>query len=90
VELWCLLPRGWALAEQGEATKGISDIREGMERRRAHGIGAVWPWFFALLAELCGMCGRLDEGLRALQDALQWVERNDEHLYEAEVYPDQG
>jgi class 3 adenylate cyclase/predicted ATPase len=90
VELWCLLPRGWALAEQGEVAKGIADIREGMERRRAHGIGAVWPWFFASLAELCGMCGRLDEGLRALQEALQWVERNDEHLYEAEVYRIKG
>jgi class 3 adenylate cyclase/predicted ATPase len=90
VELWCLLPRGWALAEQGEATKGIADIREGMERRRAHGIGAVWPWFFALLAEAYGKVGQLGEGLTALQEALQWVQRNDERLYEAEVYRVRG
>jgi predicted ATPase len=90
VELWCLLPRGWALAEQGEVTKGIADIREGMERRRAHGIGAVWPWFLALLAEAWGMLGELDEGLRALEEALQWVQRNGEHLYEAEVYRIKG
>jgi predicted ATPase len=90
VELWCLLPRGWALAEQGEVTKGIADIREGMERRRAHGIGAVWPWFFALLAEAYGKVGQLGEGLTALQEALQWVQRNDERLYEAEVYRIRG
>lgn len=90
MELWCLLPRGWALAEQGEVTKGIADIREGMERRRAHGIGAVWPWFFALLAEAYGKVGQLGEGLTALQEALQWVQRNDERLYEAEVYRIRG
>jgi class 3 adenylate cyclase/predicted ATPase len=90
VELWCLLPRGWALAEQGEVTKGISDIREAMERRRVHGIGAVWPWFFALLAEVYGKVGQLGEALEALQEALEWVHRNDEHLYEAEVYRIRG
>ena len=90
VELWCLLPRGWALAEQGEVTKGIADIREGMERRRAHGIGAVWPWFLAIFADACGALGQLEEGLGALEEALQWVQRNDERLYEAEVYRIRG
>ena len=90
VELWCLLPRGWALAQQGEVTKGISDIREGMERRRAYGIGAVWPWFLALVADAYGMLGQLGEGLEALEEALQWVQRNDERLYEAEVYRIKG
>jgi tetratricopeptide (TPR) repeat protein len=80
VELWCLLPRGWALTQQGEVAKGISDIREGMKRRRAYGMGAVWAWFLALLAEAYGALGELDKGLRALEEALQWVQRNDERL----------
>ncbi|MGZ4528846.1 MAG: ATP-binding protein, partial [Mycobacterium sp.] len=90
VELWCLLPRGWALAEQGEVAKGISDIREGMKRRQAHGIDAVWPWFLALLAEAYGKVGQLGNGLAALQEAMQWVQRNDERLYEAEMYRIKG
>jgi class 3 adenylate cyclase/predicted ATPase len=90
VELWCLLPRGWALAERGEVAKGISDIREGMERRQAYGMGAVWPWFLVLLAEAYGKVGQLGEGLAALQEALQWVHRNDERLYEAEAYRIRG
>jgi class 3 adenylate cyclase/predicted ATPase len=90
VELWCLLPRGWALAERGEVTKGISDIREAMDRRRAMKMGAVWPWYLALLAEAYGKVGQLGEGLAALQEALQWVHRNDERLYEAEVYRIRG
>jgi predicted ATPase len=50
----------------------------------------VGPWFFALLAEAYGKVGQLDEGLQALDEALQWVQRNDEHLYEAEVYRIKG
>ncbi|WP_342669642.1 AAA family ATPase [Aldersonia kunmingensis] len=86
VALWCLLPRGWALAEQGEVAAGIADIREAMDRRRAFDMGAVWPWFFALFAEAKGKAGQFDEGFAALDEAMQWVERNDEHLYESEVY----
>jgi class 3 adenylate cyclase/predicted ATPase len=86
VELWCLLPRGWALVQQGNPTGGIADIREAMDRRRRMGMGAVWPWFLALYADGCGALGDLDEGLRALDEALDWVQRNDERLYAAEVH----
>ncbi|OBH71561.1 hypothetical protein A5682_07680 [Mycobacterium mantenii] len=90
VELWCLLPRGWALAERGEVAKGISDIREGMERRQAYGMGAVWPWFLVLFAEALGKVGEFAKALAALDEALQWVHRNDERLYESEAYRIRG
>ncbi len=86
VELWCLLPRGWAAVQQGDAHAGIADIREAMDRRRAAGIDAVWPWFLALLADAHGALGRFEDGFRALEEALQWVQRNDERLYAAEVH----
>jgi class 3 adenylate cyclase/predicted ATPase len=84
--VWSLLPRGWALAEQGEVTEGIAQIREGFAGWRATGAGVAWPWFLALLAEACGKVGELDEGLRALEEALAAVQQNEEHHYEAEVY----
>lgn len=90
VELWCLLPRGWALAERGQVAEGIADIREAMERRRALEMGAVWPWFYAVLAEVYGKSGQIEDGFGALQEAQQWVERNDEHLYEAEMHRIKG
>jgi predicted ATPase len=90
VELWCLLPRGWAAVQQGDVSAGIADIRESMERRRATGIGAVWPWFLALLADAHGALGQFEDGLRALDEALQWVQRNDERLYAAEVHRIKG
>jgi class 3 adenylate cyclase/predicted ATPase len=86
LELWCLLPRGWAAAYRGDVRAGIADIRESMDRRRSIGMGAVWPWFFALLAEAYAALGQVDDGLSSLEEALGWVERNDERLYEAEVH----
>ena len=90
VQLWCLLPRGWAAVQQGDVSAGIADIREAMDRRRAFGIGAVWPWFLALLADAQGALGQFEEGLHALEEAQQWVERNDERLYAAEVHRIKG
>jgi predicted ATPase len=83
---WCLLPRGWAVAQQGEVAEGIAQIQQGFAAWRATGAGAALPWFLALLAEACGTVGQLEEGLRALEEALVWVQHNEEHHYEAEVY----
>jgi class 3 adenylate cyclase/predicted ATPase len=83
---WSLLPRGWALVQQGEVTEGIAQIRQGFAAWRALGMGVAWPWWLALLAEACGKVGQLDEGLRTLEDALAAVQRNEESHYEAEVY----
>jgi predicted ATPase len=83
---WSLLPRGWALAQQGAVTEGIAQIREGFAGFRATGAELTWPWWLATLAEACGKAGQLDEGLRALEEALAAVQRNEEGHYEAEVY----
>jgi class 3 adenylate cyclase/predicted ATPase len=88
--LWCLLPRGWARTQQGDVAGGIEDIRESMDRRRAFRMGAVWPWYLALVADAYGAVGQIDEGLSALDEALDWVQRNDERLYAAEVHRIKG
>jgi predicted ATPase len=90
LSLWCLLPRGWALVQHGEVDAGIADIREAMDRRRAMGMGAVWPWFLTLFAEACGELGDFEEGIRATDEALEWVQRNDERLYASEAHRVRG
>ncbi len=90
VALWCLLPRGWARVQLGDVTGGIADIREAMDRRRAFGMGAVWPWFLAVIADAYGVSGEFQEGFKALDEALEWVQRNDERLYLAEVHRIRG
>jgi class 3 adenylate cyclase/predicted ATPase len=83
---WCLLPRGWAVAHQNKVQEGIAYIQAGLAARRATGATAALPWFLALLGEAYGSAGQFGEGLRALDEALRWVQHNEEHLYEAEVY----
>ena len=90
VELWCLLPRGWAAVQRGDVAAGVADIREAMDRRRAIGIGAVWPWFLALLAAAQGSIGQFEDAFRALEEALQWARQNDERLYVTEVHRIKG
>jgi len=88
--LWCLLPRGWAAAYRGDTDAGLADIRESMRRRASVGIGAVWPWYFALLADTQGRASQIDDGLASLDEALGWVQRNDERLYLAEIHRIRG
>jgi predicted ATPase len=83
---WSLLPRGWALAQLGQVSEGIADIRKALEGRLATGTRAVLPRFLASLGEAYGMAGRIEEGLEAMEQAVQTVQDNDERLYEAEVY----
>jgi predicted ATPase len=85
---WGMMPCGWALAAQGQAVEGLAQLREGFATWRALGGERVpaWPWFLALWAEACGKAGQIDEGLRALDEALEGVQNKEEHLYEAEVY----
>src|SRR5262249_44244471 len=90
LSLWCLLPHGWALAQEGDVAAGIAGIREAMDRRRAFGMGAVWPWFLAVVADCHGACGQFDEGLRALDEGQRWVAENDERLYATEIHRIKG
>lgn len=79
--------RGWALA-LGGADEGISELRRGMERYFATGAESSRGHWAALLAEAYLRAGRIDEGLRALEEA--HVERSGERYYEAELHRMRG
>jgi hypothetical protein len=42
------------------------------------------------LADAYGAFGKIEEGLHSLEEALEWVQRNDERLYAAEVHRIKG
>ena len=83
---WSLLPEGWAIAQQCEVTKGIADIHEALAARKAEHTECALPWFYAVLGETYCTAGQFGDGLSAVDEALRWVEHNDEHNYEAEAY----
>lgn len=78
--------RGWALAEQGQRTEGIRQIRQGMTTWQATGAELQGTYFLALLAEAYGKGRQAEEGLTMLVEALATVDKTGECFYEAELY----
>jgi adenylate cyclase len=78
--------RGWALAMQGQVSKGIEQIRQGMTDHQARGAASNRTVFLALLADVCKLDGQVEAGLCALDEALVVVDQMGERWYEAELY----
>jgi predicted ATPase len=81
-----MMVQGVALAEQGQEEEGIQQIQQGLAALRATG---NWNWrsqFLALLAEAHGKVGQVKEGLDALAEALEAVDRTGARAHEAELY----
>jgi class 3 adenylate cyclase/predicted ATPase len=78
--------RGWALAEQGQAAEGVTEIRQGLAAWRATGAAIGRQWRLLLLAEAQGIMGQTAEGLATLAEALAVVERTGDRRDEAELH----
>ena len=78
--------QGWTLSEQGQASKGIDLMREGLAALDATGTALVRPHFLALLATALSKIQQNEEALRLLDEAITMVSGNDERYFEAELY----
>jgi predicted ATPase len=74
----------WALTEQRHAS--ITQVRQGLAALRTTGTGMFRPYFLALLAEVYGGVGQVEEGLTVLAEAVDIVHSSKERWYEAELY----
>jgi predicted ATPase len=83
---WGAVIRGWTLAAEGQAKEGIAEMRQGLDVMRAIGAQTHVPYFIALLAEGYAQTGQADEGLNALAEALNLVEKTGERTWEAEIH----
>ncbi|RXH33484.1 adenylate/guanylate cyclase domain-containing protein [Bradyrhizobium zhanjiangense] len=80
-----LILRGWAMAQEGDAEKGLALMRQGLNDRA--GLGASWYQvrYLCMLASAYLQLGDGEKGLAALTEAKDLAARNDEHMWEAEV-----
>ena len=78
--------RGWALAAQGQGEEGIAQMRQGLTAYRAIGAELDQTYYLALLAEVYGTVGQVEEGLNVLAESLAAVNKTGERFYEAELY----
>jgi predicted ATPase len=85
-----LILRGWALAEQGDGTNGVAQIRQGLDVWQATGARGVFPYFSCLLAEAYAKTGQSERGLTAVDEGLAATNRTNERFYEAELYRMRG
>jgi predicted ATPase len=82
--------RGWALAEQGQGKEGIVQMQQGLAADRATGTEMSRPSHLALLAEAYGKVRQAEEGLNALAETLELVNKTGERCDEAELYRIKG
>ncbi len=81
---------GIALAQQGNTTEGISQIRQGLAVYRAAGATIGIPRILGWLVEACGRVGQIDEGFQVLEEMSAVVEQSNERIWEAELYRRKG
>jgi len=77
--------RGWALAQQGQIEKGISQIRQGVTAHQASGAVMGRSYYLTMLAEAHERAGQAEEGLIVLAEALDLVDKSG-RVWEAELY----
>ncbi len=54
---------GWAHARLGNPSKGLAEIREGLERQKLIGTREDFPVYYDMFAEVLALNGRIDEAL---------------------------
>ncbi|MFY9572722.1 MAG: hypothetical protein WAV20_15080, partial [Blastocatellia bacterium] len=82
--------RGWALIIQGAEPDTIAVMRNGLAACRATGTEQHRSSYLVLLADALGAAGQIEQGLEALNEAIEVVARTGEHFYEAELYRIKG
>jgi predicted ATPase len=82
--------QGWIDIQNGELAKGITLLRAGLAAFRATGAETLAPHFMTVLAQACGIGGRIKESLTLLDDAFQIVARTGEHWFTADLYRQKG
>lgn len=78
--------RGYSVAARGQAEEGIAQMRQGLTALIAFDIEEEAPYFRALLAEVLGQVGQVEEAIALLNEALAFVDKTGERFWEAEVH----
>ena len=87
---WPACINGWALAMQGQTDVGIAKMREALEVFSRIGAVLGRPMMQGLLAQAYGQSGQPEAGLEQVDIALEAIEKNGEHFWQAELYRVRG
>lgn len=77
---------GWATAVEGNTTEGLVQLRHGLDSLRATGAELRLPFYYGLLAEVCGLAGQLGEALANIASGFAFLSKNGELWAAPELY----
>src|SRR5262249_61080387 len=80
-----MILHGGALAQRGQTEAGAAQVRQGLVDWQATGALSHRPYQLALLAEVLGQQGQVEQGLIALAEALALCSDTGERFWEAEL-----
>jgi tetratricopeptide (TPR) repeat protein len=83
---WSRSFQGAALAALGRLDEGIGQLTQSLDVQRSIGAGLVRSAFLAVLADLLRFAGRVDDGLRAVDEGFAHAEQFAEGGYLAELH----
>ncbi|MBX3300809.1 MAG: AAA family ATPase, partial [Nitrospira sp.] len=86
---WAMSSQGWALAEKGHE-EGIAKLVNGLSATQATGASLNNSYTLGLLAELYLRRKRIDEGMKAIQEAQRVALAQGERFWQAELLRLQG
>ncbi len=84
-KLWATPVMGWALAKQGQGDEGIALIQRCLAVIRAIHAEISLPHLISMLVEALEANNRFEEGLAALDEAFEVMDRTNERWSEAEL-----
>ncbi len=83
---WSRSFQGAALAALGRLDEGIEQLTDSLATQRALGAGLVRSAFLGVLADLLRFAGRVDDGLRIVDEAFAYAAQSGEAGYLAELH----
>ena len=82
--------RGWALAELGQMSEGIAELKKGLDLLAAGGSWLNVPHFMSMLVEVQCRIGEWDEARKVVNDALAIAHEHEDRCWEPELYRLEG
>jgi tetratricopeptide (TPR) repeat protein len=89
VEVWTAPMRsirGWALSKLGQIHNGLEQTRQALAIFRTIGYSNLLPLLSAIFAEISMDAGKIEDGLAAIEDALNASRNTGMHHHDAEIY----
>lgn len=83
---WSRVMAGWATVGMDDGDEGFATIETGLVEYQATGAAMGTTLFLAMRADACAKAGRIQQGLRAIDAAFDYVRQTNERAFVAELH----